>query len=160
GSTEAHFHFFVMITMLASYEEWMPYLLALGFVVLHHGLTGVLDPRGVYDHSDAVHNPWKWALIHAAFVLALSAVNIVSWRLNEDARALTRQREEDFRGAFENAPIGMAIVGLDGRIVRANEALAEITGIELAQLPGTASRSIIDERGADQLSTANDDQAA
>ena len=44
GATEAHFSFFVMVAMLAAYEEWVPYLLALVFVILHHGLLGVLDP--------------------------------------------------------------------------------------------------------------------
>src|SRR3954471_260634 len=32
GSTEAHFHFFVMVTVLATYEEWVPYLVAILFV--------------------------------------------------------------------------------------------------------------------------------
>src|SRR5262249_3403632 len=105
GATEAHFHFFVMVAMLANYEEWVPYLLALGFVVLHHGAMGALDPNGVYDHGDAVANPWKWALIHGAFVLGLSAVNLVSWRLNEDLRSKTARSEAEFRGAFRDAPI-------------------------------------------------------
>ena len=49
GATEAHFHFFVMVSMLAAYEEWVPYLLAIGFVLVHHGLAGVLDPGSVYE---------------------------------------------------------------------------------------------------------------
>ena len=28
GRIEAHFHFFVMVTLLATYEEWFPYVLA------------------------------------------------------------------------------------------------------------------------------------
>ena len=135
GSTEAHFHFFVMVAMLAAYEEWMPYLLAVGFVVVHHGLVGVLDPSSVYANASAVASPWKWALIHAAFVLGLCVVNVISWRLNENMRAQAadaleqmRRSEAEFRDAFEDAPIGMAIVDLRGRFVRVNRSLSQLTG--------------------------------
>lgn len=36
--------------------------------------------------------------------------------------------EERFRGAFENAPIGVALVGLDGHFLRVNRALCEMVG--------------------------------
>jgi len=39
-----------------------------------------------------------------------------------------RQADERFRSAFENAPIGMGISDLDGRIIRANPALGRIVG--------------------------------
>lgn len=39
-----------------------------------------------------------------------------------------REAHERFRSAFENAPIGMAMTSLDGRIIRANPALGEIVG--------------------------------
>jgi diguanylate cyclase (GGDEF)-like protein len=89
GATEAHFSFFVTVAMLAAYEEWVPYLLAIAFVAIGHGLMGVLDPQAVYSHDSAVSSPWKWAGIHAAFIFALSVINVISWRLNEDARAET-----------------------------------------------------------------------
>ena len=39
-----------------------------------------------------------------------------------------REAHERFRSAFENAPIGMAMADLEGRIIRANPALGEIVG--------------------------------
>ncbi len=39
-----------------------------------------------------------------------------------------REAEERFRGAFENAPIGMALVAPDGRWLRVNRAVCEIVG--------------------------------
>jgi diguanylate cyclase (GGDEF)-like protein/PAS domain S-box-containing protein len=135
GSTEAHFHFFVMVTLLACYEEWVPYLLAILFVLVHHGLMGAIDPTSVYDHPSAVHEPWKWAGIHAMFIAALCVVNVISWRMNEDARAeraealeRTQASEAQFRGTFEDAPIGMAIVALDGQLLRVNRSLCAMTG--------------------------------
>ena len=47
-------------------------------------MIGRLAPASVYNHPDAIANPWKWALIHGAFVLAASAAHIVAWRTNED----------------------------------------------------------------------------
>ena len=39
-----------------------------------------------------------------------------------------REAEERFRGAFEHAAIGMALVALDGRWLRVNQAVCEIAG--------------------------------
>jgi diguanylate cyclase (GGDEF)-like protein/PAS domain S-box-containing protein len=134
GRIEAHFHFFVMITILATYEEWFPYLLGVGYVVLHHGIVGTLLPESVYDHQAAVQQPWKWAAVHAIFVTALGAANIVGWRLNEDVRQQMRRSEARFRSAFDQAPIGMAIVTPAGLFLEVNRRLTELTGYELEQL--------------------------
>ena len=91
GAIEAHFHFFVMIPLLSLYEDWIPFLLAVAYVAIHHGLMGALDPGSVYNHRDAVRHPWKWAGIHGLFVAAAGAVSLVSWRLNEDMREETRR---------------------------------------------------------------------
>jgi diguanylate cyclase (GGDEF)-like protein/PAS domain S-box-containing protein len=135
GSTESHFHFFVMVTVLATYEEWVPYLLAIVFVLVHHGVVGALLPHSVFDHPGAVSDPWKWAAIHALFISGLCIVNVITWRMNEDARAdkdrahnLTRASEARFRSAFDDAPIGIALIELDGRLARVNSSLCATTG--------------------------------
>jgi anti-sigma regulatory factor (Ser/Thr protein kinase) len=94
GAIEAHFHFFVMIPLLALYEDWIPFLLAVAYVAIHHGAMGAIDPGSVYNHADAVKHPWKWASIHGLFVAAAGAVSIVSWRLNEDMREQTRSESQ------------------------------------------------------------------
>ena len=86
GVIEAHFHFFVMVTVLSLYEDWRPFLLSAAYVVVHHGLAGALDSHAVYNHPDAVAHPWKWALIHGAFVTAAGLAAVVAWRLNESVR--------------------------------------------------------------------------
>jgi diguanylate cyclase (GGDEF)-like protein/PAS domain S-box-containing protein len=52
----------------------------------------------------------------------------------EDALKAAHER---FRSAFENAPIGMAMIDLEGRIIRANPALGAIVGRPPAALAGT-----------------------
>jgi diguanylate cyclase (GGDEF)-like protein len=84
GVVEAHFHFFVMIGVLTLYQDWMAFGIAIGYVVLHHGVMGVISPAQVYNHADAVAHPWRWAMIHGGFVLAASAAHVVAWRTNEN----------------------------------------------------------------------------
>jgi diguanylate cyclase (GGDEF)-like protein len=84
GFIEAHFHFFVMVGVLTLYQAWVPFLVAIAYVVLHHGLVGVLAPASVYNHPDAIAHPWRWAMIHGGFVLAASVAHIVAWRTNEN----------------------------------------------------------------------------
>jgi diguanylate cyclase (GGDEF)-like protein/PAS domain S-box-containing protein len=60
----------------------------------------------------------------------IAGVLVVSRDMTAERRAERAQREaeERFRAAFDRAPIGMAIVGIDGRFGAVNDALAEILG--------------------------------
>jgi PAS domain-containing protein len=150
GVIEAHFHFFVMIVLLALYEDWLPFLVAAAYVVLHHGVAGALAPHSVYNHADAIAHPWKWAAIHGLFVTGAGIGSVVAWRLNEEVRGETeqayqraRESEERFKSAFENAPIGMALASVApgelGRYMQVNAAMAKLTGYsreELLELSG------------------------
>src|ERR1700712_2545255 len=51
-----------------------------------------------------------------------------------DGEKALRTAEQLFRTAFENAPIGLALVGLDGRFMRVNRSLCEIAGRDEADL--------------------------
>lgn len=68
------------------------------------------------------------------------------------AAASLHAAQEQFRLAFEEAPIGMALIGLDGRFMRVNRAYSELTGYAPAELEGSATTLVTDpaedERGA------------
>ena len=83
GVVEAHFHFFVMVGVITLYQDWLPFGLALGYVVVHHTVLGVLAPNDVFNHPAAQRAPGKWPLIHGGFVLAASVAYLVNWRLSE-----------------------------------------------------------------------------
>src|SRR4051812_25709524 len=100
GLTEAHFHFFVMISVLTLYEDWLPFLVAVGFVVLHHGVYGAIEPEGVYNHPG---NPFALAALHGAFVLAAGVANVLAWRLNEDVRGELREAYDATRLSLDTA---------------------------------------------------------
>ena len=143
GHIEAHFHFFVMIAVLALYEDWLPFSLAAAYVLLHHGLGGAIDSHAVYNHPDAIAHPWRWAGIHAAFVTAAAIVAMVSWRLNEEVRGgqgraldAARTSEERFRSAFQDAVIGMSVATPDGELLRVNTAFCDMLGRSETELTG------------------------
>jgi diguanylate cyclase (GGDEF)-like protein/PAS domain S-box-containing protein len=84
--------------------------------------------------------------------------------LSQDVTAIKRaerelaEADERFRTAFEQAPIGMGLVDADGRYLRVNEALSQITGYAQEQLLRTTCDAIThpddvsaDERAREQL---------
>ncbi|MCW2573361.1 MAG: Diguanylate kinase, partial [Frankiales bacterium] len=87
GSIEGHFHFFVMIPVVALYEDWVPFGLAVGVVLVHHGVIGTLAPTSVYDHRGAIDHPWRWAFVHAFFFASACVGAIINWKLHESARS-------------------------------------------------------------------------
>jgi len=98
GFIEAHFHFFVVMGIVAVYEDWVPFLVGIVFVAIQHGLFGLLMPEMVYNHNAAITNPFVWAGIHATFVLMLAAALMTNWysieRSREEARNQLAETEE------------------------------------------------------------------
>ena len=106
GYIEAHFHFFVMIGLLSLYEDWLPFLLAAAYVVLHHGLVGLLAPEAVFNHPAALESPWRWAVIHGVFVTGAGVASVLAWRLNEATRTQLRDVNRNLAHAQQVAGIG------------------------------------------------------
>ena len=72
------------------------------------------------------------------------AITSTARDITESAQAAQslRAAEERFRIAFDEAPIGMALIGLDTRFIRVNGALTRITGYDAAELEGHETASI------------------
>lgn len=85
GLIEAHFHFFVMLAVISLYQDWIPFLLAILYVAIDHGVIGTLFPHATYNNPAAIAHPWLWAFIHAAFVLGEAVALLAGWRIIEAA---------------------------------------------------------------------------
>jgi diguanylate cyclase (GGDEF)-like protein/PAS domain S-box-containing protein len=123
GSIEAHFQFFVVITVLMLYQDWLPFLVAIAYVVGEHGVVGVLIPSAVYNHADARSQPWLWAGIHGAFVLAASAANMAHWSLSESDQRRAQATELSYRRLFGGNPQPMWVYdAVSYRFLEVNDA--------------------------------------
>jgi signal transduction histidine kinase len=99
GLIEAHFHFFVVIAVVSLYQSWAPYLLAVSFVLLHHGVLGTLAPSQVFNHTAAIDRPFLFAAVHGGFVLAESIACLAYWRASEEALAAERHERAEAEAA-------------------------------------------------------------
>jgi PAS domain S-box-containing protein len=74
--------------------------------------------------------------------------DVTRYRQAEDA---LRASEERFRSAFDDAPIGMALVDLDGGWLKVNQSVCQITGYSEAELLATSFQALThpDDLGTD-----------
>lgn len=141
GYIELHFHFFVMLIFISLYQDWVPYLLSIAYVAVHHGLIGVLSPEKVYNHEAAINAPWTWAGIHAFFVLWACVGSAIAWRFNEIASARTKL-------ILQSA--GEGIFGLDRekKITFINAAAEEMFLLSPGESVGKDLKTIFQRAGA------------
>ena len=88
GAIEVHFHYFVAVAAIALYQDWVTYVLAIGYVAVQHAMEGPGFSEGSLGKG----------LLHAGFVMAEAAVLVVFWHVNETARA----EQERMRDALVN----------------------------------------------------------
>jgi signal transduction histidine kinase len=121
GSIEAHFHFFVMVTIIILYQDWLPFLLSIAYVVAHHAIFGLIDPESVFNHAAAINRPVIWALIHGGFILGATIAGLTVWKQNE---RLQRSYQEAARGLAEAATRQRDALDLNDNVLQ-NLAAAE-----------------------------------
>jgi PAS domain S-box-containing protein len=110
------------------------------------------DHTGFYQSEFRIRLPngeYKWLLDRGRVVeraLDGAPTKVVGISLDIDAQKRMemdlRESEQRFRGAFEFAAIGMALVAPNGRWLRANKSLCEILGYTADELLATDFQSI------------------
>ena len=83
GTIEAHFHFFILIGLIALYQDWVPFVWNVLFTVLSHGLGSGIASDVMYNHPAAQSRPWQWAFVHGVAVLAACVGVIIFWKNTE-----------------------------------------------------------------------------
>jgi signal transduction histidine kinase len=118
----------------------------------------VLDHHSVYDHGG---NPWLWALIHAGFVLAESAVLVMFWYASEQ----TRRVEDNLRAELSEGKSSVRARLEETDRIRADliatvshEFRTPLTGIRGAALTLLKRGDRLDEQSRQRLLAAVLDQ--
>ncbi|HUZ28146.1 MAG TPA: diguanylate cyclase [Solirubrobacteraceae bacterium] len=101
GLIEMHFAFFVVVLILTLYEDWVPFLVAVLFVLLHHGIMGTLDSHAVFNRPAEWADPWAWAALHALFVALAGIAGVAAWRLNEQVRGRMKATQVQLQAAHD-----------------------------------------------------------
>ncbi|MEA2484979.1 MAG: hypothetical protein QOD46_90, partial [Actinomycetota bacterium] len=104
-----------------------------------------------YRAKDGTYRWIEWACtsVVAEGLIYASAKDVTERKEAEQKLLLA---EERFRTAFESAPIGMGLVGMDGRWLQANDALCVLTGYPLEEMLKVGFDDIThpDDRAADK----------
>ena len=116
GFIELHFHFFVMMAVIVLYQDWIPFLVGIIYIVIDHGLMGMVMPTLVYNHPAAQADPWTWALVHGSFIVAESIALLYFWRVNEVAQLSALKSEARTRMVIETALDAVVTTDAQGTI--------------------------------------------
>jgi two-component system, sensor histidine kinase and response regulator len=138
GRIETHFHVFGSLVILSFYRDWRVLISATIVVYLDHFLRGIYWPYSVYGVLSA--SPWRsvehagWVIFEDVFLVISCLRSIREMRFIANHTAALESSEQNFRQIFEEAPIGMAVVGLDGRYARVNATLCKMVGYSEEEL--------------------------
>ena len=152
GRIETHFHVFGSLVILSFYRDWKVLIPATVVVGLDHFLRGVYWPYSVYGVLTA--SPWRsiehagWVVFEDVFLVISCLRSVREMRSIANRTAALEAAEQNSRQIFEDAPIGMAVVGLDERFQRTNAAFRDMLGYSEEELTG---RTPLDITYADDL---------
>src|SRR5207302_4869708 len=135
---ETHFHVFGSLVTLSFDSDWRGLIPARVVVYLDHFLRGIYWPYSVYGVLSA--SPWRsvehagWVIFEDAFLVISCLRSIREMRFIANRTAALESSEQNFRQIFEEAPIGMAVVGLDDRYAQVNARLCDMVGYSEEEL--------------------------
>jgi PAS domain S-box-containing protein len=97
------------------------------------------EPRTVIAEIETAKGNSRWIKMHMRGTYRDGKCVTLYGTLEDITRELTlnsllEEREQQFSQAFENAPIGMALVGLNGSWIRVNASLCELLGYQETDL--------------------------
>jgi signal transduction histidine kinase len=136
GTIEAHFHFFILIGLIALYQDWVPFLWNVIFTVLSHGLGSGIAADLMYNHGAAQNRPWSWAVIHGVAVLAACIGVIIFWKNTEQEqrRNVTLVADIAAAEAQQRAAVSELLINLARRNQSLlNRQLQVITDLEVRE---------------------------
>lgn len=152
GRIETHFHVFGSLVILSFYRDWRVLVPATIVVALDHFLRGVYWPYSVYGVLSA--SPWRsiehagWVIFENIFLVISCFRSINEMRFIANRTAALETSDQNSRQLFDEAPIGMAVVGLDEHFQKVNARFAGMVGYSESEL---LSRTPLDITHPDDL---------
>src|SRR3954468_21565450 len=139
GRIETHFHVFGSLVILSFYRDWRVLVPATIVVALDHFLRGVFLPYSVYGVLSA--SPWRsiehagWVVFENVFLVISCFRSIREMRFIANRTAALEASDARSRQLFDDAPIGMAVVGLrDEKFKQVNARFTEMIGYSEEEL--------------------------
>ena len=157
GRIETHFHVFGSLVILSFYRDWRVLIPATIVVGLDHFLRGIYLPYSVYGVLSA--SPWRsvehagWVVFEDVFLVISCFRSIREMRSIANRTAALEASEQNFRQIFEDAPIGMAVIGLDEKFQQVNRAMCQMLDYSAEEL---CQRTPLDLTHADDLPRSRD----
>jgi methyl-accepting chemotaxis protein len=111
GLTDLHIWFYALLALVALYQAWTPFLLAVVFVAVHHAAMSLWMPHSVFSTHEAQANPLLFAGLHAVFLLAEAFFLAYAWKFTETAdreRRCQQRRAEEQQAAQVHAQAELA----------------------------------------------------
>lgn len=98
----------------------------------------------VFDAEIIFAKSTRWTQVRAQKIAQSDGTILLFVDISEvkNQAGLIFENEEKFRGAFENVSAGMAIVSLDGILLKVNNALCKMLGYERSQIEGITLQSL------------------
>jgi signal transduction histidine kinase len=173
GLIEAHFLFFVLLPLVALYQDWLVFLGSIGFVLVHHTVIGTMAPELVYNHPAAQERPVLWGAIHALFVVGLVLVLLAEWAMAEHQQRQLRQAvtdltnaQEELVGAQKMESVGQLAAGIAHEINTPMQYIGDNTYFlkasvqQLLQVADVAAASLEEARAEGPLNAEQERLAA
>jgi hypothetical protein len=145
GLTDLHIWFYVILALVALYQNWTPFLLAVAFVAVHHAAMSLWMPMSVFSTPQAQQNPVLFAGLHAVFLLAEATFLAYGWKFTEQAERA--RRAEQARAEQQQAAQVQAEAELVAERARSAEEEAQRLRDREARAAGM-SRQVADLEGA------------
>ncbi|MEY2488686.1 MAG: hypothetical protein QOC70_628 [Verrucomicrobiota bacterium] len=154
GRIETHFHVFGSLVVLSFYRDWRVLIPATIVVALDHFVRGIYWPYSVYGVLTA--SPLRslehagWVIFEDVFLVISCLRSIREMRSIANRTAALEASEQGFRQIFEDAPIGMGVVGLDESFTQVNATLCQMVGYSESELTQLTTMDITFEEDIPQ----------
>ena len=93
GLTDLHIWFYALLALVALYQQWTPFLLAVGFVAVHHLTMSAWMPEMIFSSPLSLRYPFVFALLHAVFLLGEAIFLAYGWKFTEAADRARRAEQ-------------------------------------------------------------------